>query len=242
MIMKIYKKHIHLLRYVVPNEIGDTPKIIGKQNKYHSKYRDNKQSVENKERKGLHQMTANLDGHICPECNFSFSTDGNLRIHLKNIHSKLEMSGVSPAESEESIKPRDYICKAEEIQDIQTSQDHNLKGEKKEFKIGTNKFKCEQCPYTSTISKDVKRHTQRVHDKTKDYSCRVCGHATSQKSYLRVKNFKCEQCPFGSSFSKDLKRHIKGVHDKIKNHICLRCGYATARKDNLDSHKRICKK
>ena len=49
----------------------------------------------------MERNTCNLNSFTCSECNFEFSTQENIRTHLKNIHSRSEMSS-KPEELDES--------------------------------------------------------------------------------------------------------------------------------------------
>ena len=47
------------------------------------------------------QKMLTVDESLCPECGFSFSTEENMLIHLKNIHSKIPFYDLS--ESQDSF-------------------------------------------------------------------------------------------------------------------------------------------
>ena len=181
------------------------------------------------------------EDQICLECNFPFTTSENLMIHLKNIHSKLEMSEASSAGNDQI--------------------NHN----KSNKKIRGKRFKCKQCEYTSAHSGNVKQHIKVVHKKCGftaseksdlkvhieaahekfKHVCEDCGYAAPKKQTLqrhikavheKVKNHVCGHCGYAASLKGNLKVHIKAVHKNIKEHVCGDCGYAASQKSHLKTH------
>ena len=70
----------------------------------------------------LHKNIAHLEDHICPKCNFTFSTRENLEIHSNNFHPDVEISDADLNNIEE---PRDksdnsITSEAEVMDDIKT--------------------------------------------------------------------------------------------------------------------------
>ena len=147
--------------------------------------------------------------YISPACDFEFSTNENLQLHLKNIHSSLEL-----IESKESMNENEHSRTSEdlEIQNIEAPKSDKLQKRGDMHKT----FKCEDCPYQTSHKGHFTTHLEGVHEKIKRYVCKDCGYATSLKGHL--------------------KRHIEGVHEKIRRHVCKECGYAASKKDNLKLH------
>ena len=160
------------------------------------------------------------EDHIFSECHFPSSTNENLKIHLRNIHSNLEHSEASSAENE--------------------LINHNKKKRK------DKKFKCEQCPYAAAFSSHIKQHIKTVHEKIRNYVCGECDYIASKKSGLKEhiegvhenkRNHICGECGYAASLKSTLKTHIEGVHKKIRNHVCEDCGYAALRNATLKMHQ-----
>ena len=181
---------------------------------------------------------ANVD-FDCSECNLPFSCEENLKLHLENLHSKLDLTevcqGLNDAmkdQSEESIFENDSKYQRES-----------------QLKIAENEFKCRKCPYTAPNISRLKQHFKGVHDRIKDHVCGICGYATPHKVNLTKHNimqhgigekkYKCKQCSVRVPFRSDLVRHIKNVHDKIKDNVCADCGYATSEKGALKRHRNM---
>ena len=178
---------------------------------------------------------------VCKVCNFAFSTNENLEIHSKNIHSKLGLN-VSHEDNEDSKEGGDLATiDIRMIKDTKMSMHQKLKCNR-----GDEKLKCEQCPYQSLQKSALKRHIMAVHDKIRNHTCDECGYATSTKSTLKKhwdavhnmgdKKFKCENCPYSSAQRTNLKYHMISVHNMGDKFKCEKCGYVTAQKSDLKKH------
>ena len=89
------------------NEIEHLDIVQHKRDEEETNYKDNQQKQEetigrNKRKEmssesspieSMHDSkeTAPDEGHVCPECNFLFSTSENLGIHQENVHPQLEL-------------------------------------------------------------------------------------------------------------------------------------------------------
>ena len=188
-------------------------------------------------------MSLPLGDHICSKCNEVFSTRRSLRIHITNVHSKLDLSEVMRGQTKEQ-RDQGNRSKSEALV-IKENKTSRL-----QVKSGAHdKQKCELC---SSQVVNLKRHIKAVHDNIRDHICKDCGHAFSDKGNftkhlskheksvhkirdkkIKRKQQKCDHC---SSEVVDLKRHIKSVHDNIRDHICNRCGHAFSDKGNFAKH------
>ena len=115
-----------------------------------------------KKKMKLHSNTHSED-FICPHCNFAFSANDNLRIHLINIHSKFEVIKESPS----------------------INYDHSKEQNK-------SKFKCEQCSYKTNFISHFKRHIEGEH-KNNPLVCPVCGDTVSGYHYGQLTCDSCKQ-------------------------------------------------
>ena len=183
---------------------------------------------------------------VCPECNFLFSTNENMRIHMENVHPNLDVSKISLG-SNEDLKKKSNHLKDNILAQQQITLDHTLQHQR--HKEAREKLKCEQCPYETSVRENMIRHINGVHEKIKDHICEECGYATSQKNNLKVhkekvhfgvkkiKTITCDHCSFAADYNSDMKRHIDAVHKKIRRHVCEECDYATSVNYNLKMHK-----
>ena len=157
-----------------------------------------------------------LEEHPCPKCGFIFSTEENLQIHLKNIHSKT--SALNPAYDE-------------------TRTDHKAK---KEYI-----FQCEESPHESRDKILLKQHVKEAHLKIKNHACDICQASFSRISsvkrhvesvHLKVKDHACPICKASFSQKSKMNTHIKAVHEKIKDNVCDICDKGFSRKLELRRH------
>ena len=188
---------------------------------------------------------ANISGDlICPECHIVFSTKENVKIHMENVHSKLELTNVCPVDREESKEHTDHLLQHQDYvsEDITPSRAYKL------HKVSVNpdvvkSFQCEGCPFKTNNRRNLNQHINGVHNK--NHVCIECGKSYRDKRNLKEhrevvhlgnKKFKCEQCPYTSGCKQNLKKHIKAVHEKIRRFVCEKCSYTATTKDNLMYH------
>ena len=192
----------------------------------------------------IHQYTVS-ENFICSQCNFSFSTQDNLAIHMKNDHAELEINDMKQRLGD-LIEPTN---KTDVPQfEVVLSSPH----EGVSHKMGDRKFKCKGCHYITSSHDHIRLHIKSVHEKNqeKKLKCDKCGYASVDKLRLKVhmqnahglgeenaRSYKCGHCPYTSPNNAHLKRHVKAVHEKIRNHVCEECGYAASQLSNLNRHK-----
>ena len=171
----IFEPEIHKELYSEElNNDGDIAEMLVNQEKNLNNYRSNLNDSSNTESQVTQEGTVNDSGDstvsdesVCPECNFVFSTGDNMRIHIDNVHSKVEQSEVLQREDNNKSNPS-----------------NNSRGEAKKALKNETKFKCEKCP--KVMSKNnLKRHVKAVHDKMRNHVCEECGHAASLKVHLK---------------------------------------------------------
>ena len=79
---------------------------------------------------------------------------------------------------------------------------------------GPKKFHCDQCSYTAPTPREIERHTNALHLKTKEI-CTYCG----------------------KGFSRDhLQNHIKNKHHKIRDKSCGQCDKSFVTTSELRRH------
>ena len=168
----------------------------------------------------------------CSKCNFAFSSNENMIIHLKNVHPKLDI--------DKAIQGGD-----EKVKQLRELSNDGTLGSKMLDKM--RKYACKKCEYASSHKNHYMMHIKAVHEKIRHNACGECSFATSLKSDLKkhiravhdkIRDYVCEYCDFATSYKGTLNRHIKEVHDKIRNNVCDECGFATSDKRSLIRHIR----
>ena len=174
---------------------------------------------------------------ICSDCNFAFSSNENLAIHVKNVHANLDLSEASEECDDEPKQPwnitndeivkskhPETLHKAMEKKSIQLHPRAHTRGklEKKKNHI------CGECDNAFRDKYTLNRHIKAKHDKIKDHICKECGYATFGKDALKkhiievhykIKEYSCQECCYSASRKNSLIRHTKAIHDKIKDHM-----------------------
>ena len=141
---------------------------------------------------------------LCDLCPLSFSTPGNLHRHKQNMHSNSEMK-VHCDKCLKSLKNREY-----------------LHAHKRSCPKGTDQEReCQTCNRIFSTTSNLRQHIIRQH-KINSHNGNFMIVAKIMKKYRKVtRKFICFMCPqlkkFSSNFS--LKRHIHSIHqghtDKI---------------------------
>ena len=186
---------------------------------------------------------------VCRECDFTFSTNENLKIHFKNFHSQLNVSGEDPVELGTQIgnsKSAKSKMSCQECGKAFLNQWHLKQHRDSVHKQGDKTYKCNECFHQTNDKYSLKKHINGVHNNIRSHKCEECGNAFFSKKDLKRhrdsvhkmgdQEFKCEQCPYSTFDKHTLVRHNKAVHEKIKNHACSECDYATYEKRNLNYH------
>ena len=96
---------------------------------------------------------------------------------------------------------------------------------------------CDQCPYTATAKPKLKEHMKEAHNEHMRAYTKTDDQMKSQDLVKAI----CEVCgkDFGP-FKKGkyrLKTHVKGVHLQIRDHKCDECGSFLSSRCNLRIHK-----
>ena len=102
-----------------------------------------------------------VEGYICPHCDFLFSTAEHLKAHMQNTHSELEVCEVSPTEDED-IGAKDHNSKTEKSvnQEFKVSESKTSKGE--QLPKVKNHI-CIKCGYAASQEDLLNLHMMNVH-------------------------------------------------------------------------------
>ena len=112
-------------------------------------------------------------------------------------------------------------------------------------KEAENNFRCDLCPYETTLKGHLIRHISRHNS----HFCDLCPYTATAKKKLKEhmkevhfrsseeKQFQCEQCPFKSKQKGALITHVKKIHLGKKHKFeCEQCPFQANQKESLLTH------
>ena len=104
--------------------------------------------------------------HICPECNSTFSTNKDLKIHLINDHSKFKLAEENSEDNVEFTE-QNYNLRISEVKSMPDTK--ISKGRKLQSGSGKRRkmLKCERCDYETSMRGCLSKHVQGVHKKVR---------------------------------------------------------------------------
>ena len=146
---------------------------------------------------------------FCKICHQTYKNEDSLRNHLRSAH-------VAPEERQK------FMCDdcGKSFLSKQIFLDHSLT-HLSDKELEKYKMPCPYpgCDYIAVRKANLKKHTERIHEKRKDHQCTIC---------------------FAAFYSKyRLAEHTNGVHLNLKPFQCDLCGFTTAYKSTLGEHKRV---
>ena len=164
----------------------------------------------------------------CEVCDKSLSSKKKLKRHIEKMHEK-------PSSASHYECTDDPMCET------------NIEEHAKE----TKSLKCEVCGKSFSSKKKLKRHTDKVHEKSSSTSHiksfkynndRTCETNVEEHS-KEIESLRCKVCGKGFSSKKKLKKHIDKVHNKssltshLKSLKCNVCDKCFSQKHNLKRHQ-----
>jgi len=102
---------------------------------------------------------------------------------------------------------------------------------------------CDQCDFTASTRRTVKRHIQAEHEGLMFY-CDQCDHKANRKDRLKAhveakhsvgESFSCDQCEYVGATKRYLKSHVESQHTGT-NFLCDQCDYKCNSKKTLKQH------
>ncbi|XP_044311100.1 transcriptional repressor CTCFL [Varanus komodoensis] len=149
----------------------------------------------------LHKHEKNVPKYQCPHCNTSVARKGDLSVHLRNLHSFIE------------VPLKCNYC--EEVF-------HELYAFKQHKKTHRNekRFRCDQCSYACKQERHMVMH-KRTHTGEKPFICVSCGKSFRQKQLLTVhfkkyhdssyqpRVYECPRCGKGYSRWNNMRKHAQ---------------------------------
>ena len=186
----------------------------------------------------------------CDECQNSFATGYDLRVHQESEHSK-------EGKYECRISSSSFHQIADLTKHVEDNhQNHDLSTTEKELQIETGernvemqnkiqifekvvehkltRYKCKQCNKSFKRAQAAKNHFDIIHNFIRKYKCELCSKQFGYKNVLKIhiltmhregenKKYKCEQCNM--------------VHDGEKCYKCNQCGNSFSKIGSLNRHK-----
>ena len=187
--------------------------------------------IINQHIKGVHEK---LKNHFCEDCEFAAKTKRILQSHWISVHNRVGKKFKCEQCSYSTVRKSNLKTHVEQIHDKIMRHSCEKCGEVFLRKlalgrhlelvhgIGDKKFKCEKCPYSSFLKKNVYIHIRGVHEKIRNHVCEDCSFATSVKANLKrhresvhemgEEKFKCDLCPYETQKKANLRRHVKSNH------------------------------
>merc|ERR1712096_139975 len=117
----------------------------------------------------------------------------------------------------------------------------NLTGHIKIKHTNKDKFRCDECDFTTHNNFNMVQHKEEHQGIT--YPCEICDYKTTVRRYLNYhfrrnhgnERHACEQCDFVGKLPRCLKDHINIVHLGIR-FPCPDCEYVGKKRDYLNDH------
>ena len=178
----------------------------------------------------------------CNRCDTGFTTPGNLKRHILNIHLQDETLSL-----DKQLKSCKYCNKNYSRQDYLTQHIRTLH----ERKV---KHCCEHCGKTFTQKGSLTRHVSSVHMKVKEYCCKHCEYQAvsyndlkkhAAKRHFNRSRFECFTCGFSHWSASVVKKHVDSSHvvsNKVNNRKCRYCGLiVNLSNESFTLHAAACK-
>ena len=200
---------------------------------------NNELELIKKELLDLTESSVASEESVCPECNFAFSTEENLKIHRENVHSKLDQkNAIEKGSSEKShsnkipkkannVKPVHKKAKSHICEECGTAFSKKYlkmhKASVHKMELGMRKLKCDKCSFETFNSAKLKLHIASVH-----------------KIDIGLKKLKCDKCSYESFSNANFKVHRASVHKidmGLKKLKCDKCSFESLYSSKLKVHR-----
>ena len=173
----------------------------------------------------------------CTFCDYSCIQASDLRHHIKRKHTDQTLN------SDQGIGIGSISNKLSDTvpSKITTSSGTTMPSDE-------HPFKCPHCCYSSSKSKNLKRHYKK-HRGEKPFACKFCAFSCTQVSDLRIHNkrnhtsekkFVCSECDYATTTSWRLKSHFR-THSGEKPYAlhllkCNECDFTASSRQSLKRH------
>ena len=170
----------------------------------------------------------------CGECDKTFRTKDNLRIHQRMFHSGRNVI-VKKGGQNRLLRANThrFMC----------SDCHSKFQSQEDLAEHRQNPKCRVCNQAfdscASFKKHRKTHTKKEWEKLRVTVCNLCGMSFSKPGGLRLHRLLhniCNYCDEQCESADDLTLHLSEQHPKLVNTICPHCGLRFTKKWNLDKH------
>jgi len=180
----------------------------------------------------------------CDLCEKFFSTEKKKNTH-RRVHSKMKetckqcgTTVTNLRQHERFVHEKDLPFHCKEI-GCETKFTSNC-SLKKHFN-SVHQMMREKCPICQKLVGSLKKHTQIVHDKIREYQCPECQKFFQTRThvknhYNRVHMGLKEQCPDCNKMVQDVRTHVNFVHKKVANFPCDQCNTKCVSSTALKKH------
>ena len=180
-----------------------------------------------------------VEEHFCPNCQLFFSTLDNLKVHLKTVHSKLEISQVMSLKDDANQGHHDNSNQEVDYNKIQVGEERmEDKLQKDDWPID-----CKKCGVSLDTLHNLNQHMDDHW--TDDRCCPICdilildSNRKNFRQHLQihtgVRPFVCDLCPSLFRRRSVLNKH-RQIHTREKPFECRICSRAFRQKNHMLSH------
>ena len=158
----------------------------------------------------------------CNRCEKGFTTAGNLKRHILNIH-------LEDKTRANEIKYCQYCHKTYSRQDYLTQHIKSVHER-------ANKYKCEECGKSYTQKGSLTRHITSIHQNIREFCCKHCNYQAisyndlkkhAANAHFNRSRYECSICGHASWNASIIKQHIISIHTsnaKTQSRKCKYCG------------------
>ncbi|XP_047513866.1 zinc finger protein 846-like [Pieris napi] len=176
--------------------------------------------------------------YCCEFCNSLFTLTSDLKIHKTKVHAGIFVKKCRNCGSE--------------FDSPEQLQEHKLLYNQRHKRLSSTQgepvfdLKCKDCNKEFKSRSNLQQHRQVHKERTRDFSCHICGKmfftkgtlGTHMMTHEDTKPYKCPYCPLAFKARGNLTSHIS-CHSGVKPFVCEQCGKSFRVKRHLKSHSII---